>query len=263
MAIIRIKAPRSVTMQPQQDFMELLKRQNIALSRNDTKKLATELDKVPPTTQPTAPPGETIGVSKDNTKEYADLWLVVVSYVLLVAGVLLGTLIASMVTGVSFAPPQGTLTSIGLLALFFVMAQAIERLMEPVAEINFKVFGSAKIEKQHKRDQNIKAAEKETDQQKRQQSADEAANNAAEANGIAANTKVVIWALASFVAMLVTGATKVYFLKVIGFNGVPDYLNILINGLVIGGGTKPLHDLITLIENKNTGNSTGQSGSNE
>jgi hypothetical protein len=173
----------------------------------------------------------------------------------------LGNLLASRATGVTFNPAGDTFGTIGLVALFFVMAEAMERLMEPVAELNLKFIGSARKGKQNQRDIKAKAAEVSFDPSTRNADATAAANSDAEANGIAANTKVFIWALASFIAMLASGATKVYFLQALGFNGIPDYLNVLITGLVIGGGTKPLHDLITLIEKKSdTASAAGSAG---
>jgi hypothetical protein len=238
MAKIRIQAPRNLALSPKLDILESLGNLNKSSAKNAPGK-------------PTPAVSDTIGVSDDTkTKEYADWRLVGLSYVLLVLGVWLGNLLASKATGVTFTASQDTLGTIGFLALFFVMAEAMERLMEPVAELNLRFIGSARIGKQNQQDKDAKAAEDSADPSTRNEKATAAANSAAEANGIAANTKVFIWALASFIAMLASGATKVYFLQAIGFNGIPDYLNVLITGLVIGGGTKPLHDLITLIEKK-------------
>ena len=238
MAIIRIQTPTNIALSPQRDLLESLGNPNKPSAENTRGK---------PTTAVT----ETIGVSDGTkTKEYAKWWLVLSSYGLLALGVWLGNLIASRSTGVTFTPSTDTFGTIGLLALFFVMAEAMERLMEPVAELNLKFIGSARKGKQNQRDLKAKVAEESSDPSTRNENATAAANSDAEANGIAANTKVFIWALASFIAMLASGATKVYFLQALGFNGIPDYLNVLITGLVIGGGTKPLHDLVTLIEKK-------------
>ena len=194
--------------------------------------------------------GDTIGASAQDKKEHASGWFVLISYLLILLGVWLGTLLSAKATGVVFKPATDALDTIGFLALFFVMAQAIERFMEPIAELDLKFAGSARKNKNNEIERDIQAAINSTDSEERQKKANEAADKDAEARQIAANTKVFIWGLASFVAMLASGATRVYFLDVIGFQKIPDYLNILITGLVIGGGTKPLHDLITLIEKK-------------
>jgi len=238
MAKIRIQAPRSLAVSPQLDLLE-------RLENPDKPSAEIAPGKPGPAVK------ETIGVSDaTKTKEYAKWWLVLASYVLLALGVVLGNFIASRSAGVTFIPSADTFGTIGLLALFFVMAEAMERLMEPVAELNLRFIGSARKGKQNQRDLKSKIAEESADPSTRNKNATAAANSDAEANGIAANTKVFIWALASFIAMLASGATKVYFLQALGFNGIPDYLNVLVTGLVIGGGTKPLHDLVTLIEKK-------------
>jgi len=226
----------------------------------DLNRLMAEL----PSGSDTKPVTETTGTSKPEIKEYASLSLVLVSYGMVVAGAILGNLLASSAGSVSFKPATDTLDTIGFLALFFVMAQAIERLMEPVAELNLGKIGSARKGKENEVETKIKAAGDSDDDAVRQTNANDAANSQAEANHIAANTKVFVWGLASLVAMLVSGVTKVFFLEVIGFEGIPNYLNVLITGLVIGAGTKPLHDLIKLIEKKSesdgSGDDTGGSG---
>jgi hypothetical protein len=238
MAKVRIRAPKTTAWLPQLNSW--------ANADNLTKLFGEQAPAEPATTVK-----ETTGVSDaSQTKEHANGWLVLFSYVLIALGAWFGTLLTATAKAVTFLPPENGFDSIGFLALFFVMAQAVERLMEPLAEVNFKFMGSARKQKENERDQKIKAAEDSTNAAARQENADAAATSEAEATQVAANTKVFIWALASFVAMLASGATKVYFLPALGFNNVPDYLNILITGLVIGGGTKPLHDLIKLIEKK-------------
>lgn len=210
---------------------------------------------------------ETTGTSDPKKKEYASARLVFFSYLLIIAGAWLGNLLAASAKSVSFLPAKDALDTIGFLALFFIMAQAIERFMEPIAELDFSKIGieigSARKNKDNELQAKIKAAEDSTNSADRQANANAAADSQADANHIAANTKVFIWGLASFIAMLASGATKVFFLDAIGFKGVPDYLNVLITGLVIGGGTKPLHDLIKLIEKKSSDTSTEENAGEE
>jgi hypothetical protein len=199
-----------------------------------------------------APARETTGASDPDKKEHASGWFVLISYIFVILGVWLGNLLSTRpeAANIAFKPAVDVLDTIGFLALFFVMAQAIERFMEPISELDLKFAGSARKNKDNETERNVKAATDSNDEAVRQENATAAANTEAESNQIAANTKVLIWGLASFVAMLVSGATRVYFLEVIGFENIPTYLNVLITGLVLGGGTKPLHDLIKLIEKK-------------
>lgn len=247
MAKIRIAAPKSSTWLPQLGGWTNLGGLNKIMANIPAADAAPTVN-------------ETTGISKPETKEHANGYFVLIAYVLVVAGAWLGNWIASKVTGVTFTPATDVLDTIGFLALFFVMAQAIERLMEPIAELDLKWMGSARKNKQNERDTSIKKAEDASNDTVRQENANAAANSEAEANQIAANTKVLMWGLASFVAMLASGATKVFFLEVIGFKGIAPFINVLITGLVIGGGTKPLHDLIKLIEKRSEDTSEDSDG---
>ena len=44
-------------------------------------------------------------------------------------------------------------------------------------------------------------------------------------------------------------ALHLYFLRTVGIQQNNRFLEILATGLIIGGGTKPLHDLVTMISN--------------
>jgi hypothetical protein len=199
---------------------------------------------------------ETVGVS--TASENADGIMVLLSYILVGLGLWIGNMLAAKATVVKFTPLDG----IGMLALFFVMAQALERLMEPLSEVNIpKIkFGSTKNTAAAKRDRQIQQAMAETDLSARQNQANAAADTDAESKKIGANTKVVIWGLATFVAMLISGATHVFFLDAVGASGVPIWVNVLVTGLVVGSGTKPLHELVKMLEKKNETDSSDEGG---
>ena len=65
------------------------------------------------------------------------------------------------------------------------------------------------------------------------------------------NTTVITWAIASFIGMAVCGALGILFLRAIGFEGTPAAVDVVISGLAVGSGTKPLHDLISSIQKAN------------
>jgi hypothetical protein len=92
----------------------------------------------------------------------------------------------------------------------------------------------------------------------------------AELNQRRADKAIVYWAFASILGMLLSGLLGLYLLHIIGLNGdginaqgawtaaiwtwasARHMLDLLVTGLAIGGGTKPLHDLIgNLQEAKN------------
>ena len=65
------------------------------------------------------------------------------------------------------------------------------------------------------------------------------------------NDKIVsFWALATSLGVLASAVFHMYFLSTVGI-AVPNvFLEILGTGLILGAGTKPLHDLVDLIEAK-------------
>lgn len=118
---------------------------------------------------------------------------------LLVAGIVLALILKEK--DVSFDPDEG----FGLLAGFYVVAQAIERLLE--------LLPGGLGSKQSK-----------------------------------ANRAVVFPALGFIIAVIAAEVLGLYFLDAIGRNDVSKNLDVIVTALAIGGGTKPLHDLIKRIE---------------
>jgi hypothetical protein len=62
------------------------------------------------------------------------------------------------------------------------------------------------------------------------------------------NTAVIAWGLASLLGMVLCGLFGLFMLRLIGFPDVPKEVDIVISGLAVGSGTKPLHDLISNIQ---------------
>jgi hypothetical protein len=52
--------------------------------------------------------------------------------------------------------------------------------------------------------------------------------------------------------MLASGYLGLYLLKAVGVQGAVDWLDILITGIALGGGTKALHDLLSNITEAKT-----------
>jgi len=242
MATVRIPAPKSVQFPEIRLPLNFLSGGGI---RPAVAGLAEGAEAGTPAAGAETQPQETVGVSTQ--PEHAHWGWVIISYVLIIAGGWIGTALAKNASKIEFTPIDG----IGLLALFFVMAQALERLMEPLAELQLPGFGSSKNKSKDQRDQAIVKALNETDPKKKQENATGAANADAEAKKIQANTKVFIWAVGSLIAMLVCGAGRLFFLDALGASGVPDLINVMVTGLVVGSGTKPLHEFVKLLEKKN------------
>jgi ABC-type nickel/cobalt efflux system permease component RcnA len=58
------------------------------------------------------------------------------------------------------------------------------------------------------------------------------------------------WTLATCLGMVVAATMELYFLNTVGITAARPWLEILATGLIIGAGTKPLHDLVKLISAK-------------
>jgi hypothetical protein len=65
---------------------------------------------------------------------------------------------------------------------------------------------------------------------------------------------VIMWGLATAVATIISSAGGFYLLHVLSadsqWDAVPKWVDALITGLVVGSGTKPLHDLVTRAQKK-------------
>jgi hypothetical protein len=134
----------------------------------------------------------------------------------------------------AFSPPKGISTQFGLLAGFYVAAQVIERLLELISPLlpwwkppaapadsdgpGAPVTGS------------VGAAYTKADR-------------AAASLGVA-----------SLLGVIASAGFGVYFLEKFGiyFGKHAHWVDIFVSGVVIGAGTKPLHDFISLIQNQGT-----------
>jgi hypothetical protein len=65
-----------------------------------------------------------------------------------------------------------------------------------------------------------------------------------------ADRTVFFWALASICGLVISGGFGFLLLQAISSQHVNQCLDLIVTGLVIGAGTKPLHDLITGIQSK-------------
>jgi hypothetical protein len=126
-------------------------------------------------------------------------------------------------------------------ALFYVAAQAIERAIEPFSNL---ILATDKIRKEL--DHLVATAVRAADTT----AAAAAAAKQDELNKARGERALVLWAAASILGMVVSGFTGLYFVGAMLAEGSSfnRALDVLITGLVVGGGSKPLHDLITKVQ---------------
>jgi len=60
---------------------------------------------------------------------------------------------------------------------------------------------------------------------------------------------IIFWAIASVCGLVISGGFGFFLLQSVASNHVNSFLDLAVTGLAIGAGTKPIHDLITSIQN--------------
>jgi len=188
---------------------------------------------------------------------------IVIAAVAIVVGGFGGTLIHDhWARTVSFVPPQG----IGIFALFYIIAQVIERVQEPFVpylgwaknpgeketegkNAEFKNQLRAKAERDKAVVAELSLPENGSGQSTLEK---DVANSERCVDQIRANLTILIFGTSALLAMIICGYLKADLLRTVGESGIPAWVGIAITGLVVGAGTKPLHDLISNISASRT-----------
>jgi hypothetical protein len=171
----------------------------------------------------------------------ADVGAVLIAYGLVLAGIGVGIGLWAWRDPSSFTPGDG----ISVFAPLYILAQAIERFIEPFSSY----LGSAKPDDQADGDKKKKPeAVKLLNEAIVDRDAVGAAKWARVVDKIRRNTAVIAWGIASFLGTVLCGLFGLYMLRLVGFTAVPKQIDIAISGLAVGSGTKPLHDLIGNIQ---------------
>jgi hypothetical protein len=147
------------------------------------------------------------------------------------------------------AAPSTPAQGLTVFAVFFVAAAAIERLLEPLS----KMLPSATDKKAEADSMVAHAGQMLMAQAQGAPAASgttmlsQAATTVDDANYRDFWKSLLLWTVATVVAMVASAFLRLYFLRTVGISNGPRAVEILATGLIIGSGTKPLHDLITLI----------------
>jgi len=151
------------------------------------------------------------------------------------------------------------MTEISLFAAFYILAQAIERFLEYFSEKypfrNDKIEIDAS-ERKIKAWQNIidKLIEKTPSDPNLKDNIAKYQQDIEDEESRISDKKtkriVGLWIVASFLGLILCGALKIGLLKTIGATIPPGWeiIDYAVSGIVIGSGTKPLHDIIAKIE---------------
>lgn len=172
----------------------------------------------------------------------------VIAYGVALVGFAAGIAVTLRQTPTPFTPLDG----FSALALFYITAQAIERVIEPFTGL-VTVQPAAgepaksKAEAESERASALAAAYAAVPEATQAHVA-EAARWQRVIDEIRANTALYAWGVATAIGALASGFLGLYLMQAVGAKAVPNWLDVVVTGLIVGGGSKALHDLISKIE---------------
>jgi hypothetical protein len=144
-------------------------------------------------------------------------------------------------------------TGLSVLAVVYILAQTIERLLEPVSWFGGGALGLgssvAAVTKRtvvSARDRAVVAARTAEPEDLAIAAADAAAAQA-DVDQYRANLGATSFGVAAFLALIASGSLGILLLRSAGVTSAPVGLDLLITGLALAGATKPLHDLISYL----------------
>lgn len=170
----------------------------------------------------------------------------------LAAVVLAGLLVAANTDDTSYSSAATAINGLSIFAAIYAAAQAIERLLEPLASwspLKDKAEDAyaAKVGAADRAVADWAADMSDPNKEAAQTAMRGMAKAKAELDGKTRDRGAIYWALASVVGMVAAAVFHLYLLKLVGIRTVHD-LDVFATGLVVGAGTKPLHDLITNLQ---------------
>ncbi|HYJ70745.1 MAG TPA: hypothetical protein VEX15_24075 [Nocardioidaceae bacterium] len=193
------------------------------------------------------------------------------AYVLIVAGISIGWII--YVVRDPAAPVA--VAGVGVFAGFYVVAQGLERLLDPFQNWTGAVFKGVDAPKEDvctgqtpitggalEGEHLERVRRKSVLKTRRAQAIKTAIGGSDEAAGAALvaaemqasvqqyrrNSAVLMWGLSSSLAIIISASVGLALLHSVGVQDAPMMLDIVVTGITIGSGTKPLHDLISSLQ---------------
>ena len=188
--------------------------------------------------------GPTKVTGSSNESEDPSFWVIAASYG---AIVLLG--IYALSQNANLKEPLVLATGASAFALFYLAAQTVERLLEPLTNW---ILPKKKEEKDA---DEAKAMAANAVDEEATTAADDAAKKAALLQRKTRERAILFWGITSVAGILMSLWLGVYFLAALlapteagSDPAVPRWADAVLTGVVIGGGSKGLHDLITRVQ---------------
>jgi len=155
---------------------------------------------------------------------------------LILAGTAMASPLANRTEPFRFSDPAATF------GLMLVLATAVERLLEPFTQ---------RLPGRHAKAAYERAVARLANHDRHTTTAD-VAHAKARMQRARADRVVVMWGLATAVATVVCAATGFFLLRALeqqsDWDGVSRLVDALVTGLIVGSGTKPVHDLVTRLQ---------------
>jgi hypothetical protein len=148
-----------------------------------------------------------------------------------VAGLLFAAAIAASLalgfrSGVQFNPQPG----IGAFAIFYLIAALVERVLEPFSGL--LIFARTSDE------QGATSTTRKTD-----------LTESSDKTQASTNGTIVMWAAATLLSTVACWYFGLSLFRAVGVTaGVADWVALFVTALIIGSGTKPLHDVISNLQ---------------
>ncbi|HUZ26963.1 MAG TPA: hypothetical protein VMV07_24695 [Streptosporangiaceae bacterium] len=133
------------------------------------------------------------------------------------------------------------------------MTAGLERFLEPLSQVLLPNEPAKQAAAFSRSRAQATGADPAADRAAVASKAAEAANKQAEADQRRTLRTIVFWVIASVCGMGISGGFGFFLLQSVSATPVNSFLDLAITGLTIGGGTKPLHDLITTVQARATG----------
>lgn len=162
------------------------------------------------------------------------------------------------------APPIKLGADFTVLAMLYVIAQAIERLIEPFTNLILPTTGDSEDAESASASAIEKLASGNIDGAKAD--LQQAANKQAKVDELRKWRALFFWAIASALAFGICAYLGVYLIRSIidlanGAQPPSERLDLFVTGMAVGGGTKPLHDLISNIQKTKETNASPETAS--
>jgi hypothetical protein len=188
-----------------------------------------------PVSAPPVAPGHEMAAAVPSKP--ADIWAVVTGLGL--TG--LGGVGAMGVTTMMAPAPFEVADQMSIFGALLVFAAAVERILEP-----FSRWMPGRTEQQ-RYEEAVAAMDNG-----HSGATNAAAHYKAMVDQARSSRGILMWGLATAAATLLSSAGGFYLLRLLavdpGWDGVPVWIDALVTGLVVGSGTKPLHDIINRVQ---------------